>query len=118
MKLYQVINSRTLDIYADKAKITNTFWERLNGLMFLKKMDEYDGLILSPCNSIHTCFMQFNIDVIFLNKSNEVVAFKRNLGPWRLTPIYIKAVKVIELASNQINDDLEVGDKIEVLCLN
>lgn len=114
---FLVKNLRTNETYANSAKIAENFFDRLLGLMFKKNWELYDGLVLSPCNSIHTCFMKFKIDVIFLDKSNKVISFFLGLSPWRLTPIYFKAVKVIELPENAIKGDIQKGDSIEVICI-
>ena len=61
-------------ILGEKIFIASTFLERLKGLMFDKKLGEdFDGMLIKQCNSIHTFFMNYNIDVLFLNKKLEVI---------------------------------------------
>ena len=115
MKRYQITHEG--NILARKAKEAKTFGERLMGLMFLKKMDGYDGLIISPCNSIHTFFMKMNIDVIFLNNKNEVVHIKRSMKPWRMTRMFVGANKVLEFEAGVLGENIKAGDKIS-LCIN
>lgn len=73
---------------------TTSFFERLKGLMFQKKINY--GLLIKPCNSIHTFFMKTAIDVCFLTKDGEVLEIKNNMLPWRMTRMYFKAHKVLE----------------------
>jgi uncharacterized membrane protein (UPF0127 family) len=86
---------------------------RVIGLMF-KKSPKGDGLLLEPCNSIHTFFMRYSLDVIFLNKSNVVVKIIRDLKPWRMTFIYFKARKTLELPAGKLPSDIKEGDVLEV----
>ncbi|HLE10485.1 MAG: hypothetical protein A2504_16235 [Bdellovibrionales bacterium RIFOXYD12_FULL_39_22] len=99
-------------------KEATTLQDRIIGLMFSKTMETFDGLMITPCNSIHTFFMRYPIDVIFLDKNFIVVKIIRNLSPWRITWIYLRAVQVLELPANTIPDNLKINDKIEVLCTN
>jgi hypothetical protein len=86
---------------------------RVVGLMF-RKAPEGDGLLLEPCNSIHTFFMRYSLDIVFLNKSNEVVKIIRELKPWRMTGIYFKAKKTLEVPAGQLPLEVKVGDILEV----
>ncbi len=87
---------------------------RIIGLMF-RKTPATDGLLLDPCNSIHTFFMRYPLDVVFLNHSNEVVKIIRELKPWRMTWIYWKAKKTLELPAGKLPLVLKEGDILEVM---
>lgn len=99
------------------AKIAKSFSDRLIGLMFKLPSSNYDGLIIDSCNSIHTCFMKYNIDVIFINKSDQVVKFIKNIKPWRMTLMYFSAARVIEYESGVVHLNIKVGDQLEVVCI-
>ena len=76
----------------DKLEITNvfmadTFYKRLLGYMFRKK-PHHKVIAIVPCNSIHTFFMKFNIDVLFLNKENMVIKKISNLSKNKIFTIY------------------------------
>lgn len=86
---------------------------RLIGLMF-KERPSGDGLLLEPCNSIHTFFMRYSLDVVFLSKSNEIVKIIRNLKPWRMTWIYFGARKTLELPAGELPPEVKEGDILEV----
>lgn len=62
--------------------VAETFWERLKGLMFVPKQKSFN-LLIKKCNSIHTCFMKFNIDVYCLDKDFKVVKKYTNVKPFR-----------------------------------
>lgn len=95
-------------VIAESAKL------RLIGLMGRERMDEFDGMLLNPCNSIHTFFMRFAIDVVFLNKNFEVIRVIENLPPWRATRPYFRASQVLELAAGTLAGRLNAGDRLEI----
>ena len=102
-------------ILSKNTKVAKTFNDRVLGLMFKKNMDLEESLLIQPCNSIHTCFMNFPIDVIFLSKNNEVVHLIRKMKPWRFSLVYFRSKKVLELRAGTIGDDLYKGDQLEFL---
>ena len=63
-------------ILGEKVLVASTFFERLKGLMFDRSLGrEYDGMLIKHCNSIHTFFMNYKIDVLFLGKCILRVVF-------------------------------------------
>jgi uncharacterized protein len=87
--------------------------ERMRGLLGRKELDSSEGLLIEPCKQIHTLFMKFPIDALFLNKQNEIVAIE-NLGPWRFSKLYRKANKVLELSHNTASRlGLRPGQRLE-----
>ena len=99
MKIY---NSTQNNIIADEVKVAENFFTRSVGLLCRKSILPSEALIIKPCCSIHTIFMKFSIDVLFVNKKNEIVALHQNLKPWRILPIHLRSHYVIELAAGQI----------------
>ncbi len=114
----KIIHAPTKKEIAAQVKVVNGFFDRLVGLMFKKDMRGFDGLLIDPCNSIHTCFMRYSLDIIFLNDHNEIIKIVRNIKPWRMTRIYFNATKVLELKSGVMDSQFCDGDKLEVVCTN
>src|ERR671936_275622 len=56
---------------------------RLMGLMGRRRLPRGHGLLLRPSPSIHTCFMRFPIDAVFLSADLEVLAVRHALPAWR-----------------------------------
>ncbi|MCA1032214.1 DUF192 domain-containing protein [Bacillus timonensis] len=93
----------------------DTFGKRLRGLMFRKKPLHEEGLWILPCNSIHMCFMQFSIDVVFLDQNKRIVKLVENLKPWRMIPPVRNAQSVIELPIGAIQKySFQVGESIKL----
>lgn len=109
------LNTRTGKILATDVRVANTIFARMKGLLGRKELPVGKALWIKPCFSVHTFFMRFPIDVIFLNRQNEVVAVIRDLGPNRVTPLYFKAFSAIELPIGTIADsNTVIGDKINI----
>lgn len=93
--------------YADR------FLTRLRGLMFQPRLAPGEGLMICPCNAVHTHFMRFPIDVIFLDEEARVVHVIPAMAPWRQTPFVRGAVAVLEVAAGAMGATA-VGDQIRM----
>lgn len=106
------INKRTGEQIAQQVEEARTFWSRLKGLMFRKGLAEGHALLLDPCPQIHTCFMRFNLDVLFLDKQNHVVAVLENFKPWRMSKFYRRSHHTLELGAGALRGRVQVGDEL------
>ena len=102
------------------AKIANTFTKRLVGLMF-KKDAKIPLLFEIPKSknrtrsAIHTCFMRFEIVIIFIGFDNEIFEIV-NLKPWKIYTPKLPAKYIIEIDKKYIkNYDFNKNDKIELI---
>jgi hypothetical protein len=66
-----------------RARVADTFFPRLLGLMFRRDLPAGEGLLITRCNAIHTLFMRFPIDAAFLDRDGAVVRVVRDIKPWR-----------------------------------
>ena len=97
-----------------KIEVADSFIKRLLGLMGRKKIPQGQGLLLSPCNSIHMFFMRFSIDVIYLDKNYVIKKIVRNVKPFIGISICLKAESVIEMAAGEADRlDLRIGNVFE-----
>ena len=112
MKAFNTRNGKQL---ADNVTVADSLFTRMKGLLGKADIKTGEALWIRPCTSIQTFFMRFPIDVVFLNKRKQVVAFKRNVQPNRLTPIYLSAVSVLKLPIGTIDaSNTETGDTIDI----
>lgn len=109
----KVVHIRTNEVLGRDVLLAESFFERLKGLMFIKEMRGFDGLLIKNCNSIHNCFVRFPIDVVFVNGEFEVVKILRNFKPWRFSWIYFGAKHALELPAGSVGEEVKVGDKLE-----
>lgn len=105
-------------LISQQLKIAESFFERLIGLMFKEKMEGFDGLLIKQCRSIHTFFMKYPLDIVFMNNEMKVKKIIRNMKPWRMTFIYFTSTQVLELQAGTLPVTVQEGDKLEVLCTN
>lgn len=90
------------EICGVRARVARSFAERAKGLIGTKDLPDGEGLLILKCNAIHTWFMSFPIDAVFLDKNDQVVKIVRNIRPWRfLVWGGFKAVKVLETKSRE-----------------
>lgn len=90
--------------------IADSFTKRLLGFMFREK-PHYEAILIKPCNSIHTFFMKFSIDVLFVNENMEVVRKIDGLKPRRIVMPQRNCIMVIEGAEGTFKDIYE-GNKL------
>lgn len=98
----KLINSATGEVVLDNLEIADTFWKRLKGLQFRKSLPAGTGLLITPCSSLHTCFMRFPIDVFMLDKTRVVVGIRTYVRPWRAVLCDRSTIQVIEVHSGSV----------------
>ena len=100
---------------ATAGRVADTLWARLRGLIGSDGLGPEEGLLIGRCNSIHTHFMRFPIDVLYVSSEGEVVAIDHALRPWRFGRIHREARFVLELPAGTARaTDTQVGDRLEV----
>lgn len=110
-----IINRTRGVALAREVRLADTWCARFKGLMGKKKINPGEGLVLVPCNSVHTCFMRFAIDVVFVNAYGRVLKLYHALAPYRLTVIVKGAAQVIELPAGTVRQSgTQVGDLVEL----
>jgi hypothetical protein len=70
---------------------------RRRGLLGRNSLED-EALVIAPCNAVHTFFMKFSIDVIFVDRQGTVTRVARAVAPWRITAA-LRAFAVIEVAA-------------------
>lgn len=88
---------------------------RALGLMFRRDLPVGEGLWLRPCGSVHTWFMRFSLDLVFLDGGGTVVRVCRGVRPWRLAFGGPGARSVIEVRSGWLEAEAaQPGDRLTV----
>ena len=98
--------------FVDRA---SSFWNRVKGLLGRDSLPDSYALWISPCPAIHTFFMKFPIDVIFVDKDLKVVSIFHSLPSWRIIYGGWKGHSVFELKAAQLkNFNIKKGDQLYV----
>ena len=109
----RVINSTKNCTLAENAVIADRLTSRICGLLGRGSLAPDEGMVLVPCDSVHTFFMRFAIDVLFLDRNRTVVRTVENLKPNRLSPLVWKAFLAVELPANTLSrSKTSIGDRI------
>ena len=103
-------------VVCDHCELADTAPRRMRGLLGRNSLEPGEGILLRPAPAIHTCFMRFAIDAVFVDDRLEVVGVREDLGPWRFARA--KGARcVIELAAGESRrlgiapgDRLALGD--------
>jgi uncharacterized membrane protein (UPF0127 family) len=87
--------------------------ERRTGLLKHSKLNEGEGLWIVPCEAVHTFFMKFALDLIYLDRKKRVRGVRRAVGPWKFSMCFA-AHSVIELPVGTIDrTGTRQGDEVE-----
>lgn len=101
--MYRITTSMNREL-ASHASLADNYGRRLKGLMLRSELPPGHGLIIQPCNMIHTHFMRFPIDVLFVSKEKEILHIITNMRPWRQSPRIKGAYYVVELPAGTVGD--------------
>ena len=108
----RLVDAETGELLIAGLEVADRFWPRFVGLQFRRSLPADGGVLLSPCSSIHTCFMRFPIDVIMLDREMCVVSVKRNIRPWRAVVCAKGTSMVLETIANA--REWSVGQKLRI----
>jgi uncharacterized membrane protein (UPF0127 family) len=97
----------------ERCVVANTMLPRMRGLLGQRSLPAGEGLLIRPAPSVHTFFMRFPIDVVFVSRAGEVLKVSADVGPWRARSCR-GAYAVLELAAGEAERrGVTVGDHIE-----
>ncbi|MHB8171474.1 MAG: DUF192 domain-containing protein [Thermincolia bacterium] len=113
--MWQVYNVSQEVFLAQRVIIADGFLSRLVGLLNRKKLAPGEGLLIKPCQAIHTCFMRFAIDVVFLDRDGWVVGIVEEIKPFRFSSFFKEAVMALELPKATVKKtNTQIGDCLEI----
>lgn len=98
---------------ASQAQAAGSFASRLVGLLGRSSLRAGEALVLDPCSSVHTAFMRFPIDVVYVDRDGKVVKVVSDLKPFRASGVLRGRCSVIELPSGTAASTRTIpGDEI------
>lgn len=107
-----VRNETRGSVLAEVTDVANTSAKRRKGLLGCDALPEGHALWIVPCESVHTWFMKFPIDVVYLDRKHRVRKVCRAVPPWRLS-ICMPAHSVLELPAGVIETSgTQPGDQL------
>jgi uncharacterized membrane protein (UPF0127 family) len=107
-------NTSNAQVVAASVELALTRAERRRGLLGRDGLEPGHAMLIAPCSSIHTWFMRFPIDVIFVARDGRVVKTRAAIPPWRLA-LAPGAYAVVELPAGAIAEaHVSIGDRLEL----
>ncbi|WP_129628193.1 DUF192 domain-containing protein [Candidatus Oscillochloris fontis] len=115
MTKLRITNRTRHTTLAEECEQARNFVARGRGLMGRTELAPRGGMLIEPCSSIHTFFMRFPIDVVFINRARQVVGLHHAMPPGRPYAGARGARAVIELPAGIIAaSHTAVGDQLEL----
>jgi uncharacterized membrane protein (UPF0127 family) len=115
---FRVLNTTRGTLLGDRIGIANTSAGRKTGLLKHLGLEAGEGLWIIPCEGIHTFFMKFAIDVIYIDRKKRVRKVVRQLPAWRVS-LCLPAHSVLELRAGTIDETgTQNGDELEFQALD
>ena len=112
MESVTLMNGRTRRLVASDVELALTRASRRRGLLGRESLDPCAALILVPCVAVHTAFMRFPIDIVFLDQDGFTVKLVADLQPWRMA-VAARAHSVVELAAGSLRRHaIALGDRL------
>jgi uncharacterized protein len=112
--MLQATNVTRGTILATHLELAGSGPSRRKGLLGRESLLPGEGLWIKPCESVHTFFMRFAIDLVYLDRNHRVKKVKSKVGPWRLSAC-LTAHSVLELPVGAIRSSQTArGDTVEI----
>jgi hypothetical protein len=109
----QVTNPARSTVLASCLEVADSGPKRNKGLLGREGLAPGEGLWIVPCESVHTFFMRFPIDLVYLDRKNRIKKVRSAVGPWRLSAC-LSAHSVLELPAGTIRaTQTQRGDSLE-----
>lgn len=109
----RVTNPARGTVLALRLETADSGAKRSKGLLGRNGLGSGEGLWIVPCESVHTFFMRFAIDLVYLDRKNRVKKVRRTVGPWRISAC-LSAHSVLELPAGTIQKtQTQAGDTLE-----
>jgi uncharacterized membrane protein (UPF0127 family) len=112
VEIYNVTRQAPL---ADRARMADSHRSRTLGLIGSPPPGPSEALVIDPSMGIHTWFMSYPIDVVYVGKNDRVLDIDEAIPPWRFGKIRFRAIYVIEMAAGAVKErGIRVGDELKI----
>jgi uncharacterized protein len=99
---YELLDERTGEVVAGEIELAVDSASRKRGLLGRSGLAAGSVLIIAPCNAIHTFFMRFAIDLVFVDRQGVVLKTYRGVRPWRIR-LALGAFATLEMAKGAVD---------------
>jgi uncharacterized membrane protein (UPF0127 family) len=114
---FEVRNDRTGDVLATSVEAALDSASRRRGLLGRRSFARGSALLIAPTSAVHTFFMHFAIDLVFVAKDGTVKKTYSSLPPWRIG-FALGAFAVVELPAGTVSSgDTKRGDALRLVAI-
>jgi uncharacterized membrane protein (UPF0127 family) len=100
-------------VLGEAIEVADTAVRRVKGLLGRECLEDGQGLLFKQCSSLHTLFMRFPIDILFINKKGKVVRAREDVKPFKFVAAPLRAQYALELPAGSIaRSKTRVGDRV------
>jgi uncharacterized membrane protein (UPF0127 family) len=111
----EVLNSSRGTVVGEAIEVADTAARRVKGLLGRDCLEDGQGLLFKHCSSLHTFFMSFPIDIVFLDKQGKVLKTAAGVTPFKLVAAPFRAFFALELPAGAIDRSVtKVGDMLDM----
>jgi uncharacterized membrane protein (UPF0127 family) len=108
-----ILNVTRGTVLATHIDVADSGPKRNKGLLGRKSLEPGEGLWIVPCESVHTFFMQFAIDLVYLDRNHRIKKVRGSVPPWRLSAC-LSAHSILELPAGTIQStQTQAGDTLQ-----
>src|SRR5882672_6201467 len=98
-------------VLAERVAIAESLLARTRGPLGTRTLPRSEALLLRPCRQVHSFFMKYALDLVFVDRSGRVLLTRENFRTNRVSPLVVRAAAVLELAAGSLTDTpTEAGD--------
>jgi hypothetical protein len=107
-----IVNLTRGNVVCEQVVVADRARRRMRGLLGRGSLPPGEGMLLQPSPSIHTAFMRFPIDVVFMDRNLRVIKLVEHLPPWH-TASAMDGRSTLELSAGEIvRRHVQVGDQL------
>jgi hypothetical protein len=111
-----VRNASRGTVLADRVAVAATAVARMRGLLGTGELPPQRGLLLRPCRQVHSFFMRYALDLVFIDRADRVVATLPGFARNRISPFVSTAAAVLELPAGTLDETpAATGDRLDIV---
>lgn len=101
-------------VVCERCALPRSPWSRMRGLLGRSSLPGGHGMLFGRTSSVHTFFMRFAIDVVFIDRDGEVMSVREAVPPWRAVS-QRGARWTLELAAGEaVRVGIGPGDRLDL----
>jgi uncharacterized membrane protein (UPF0127 family) len=113
--LWVVRNATQASVLADRVALASSLPSRLRGLLGTRGLDRGEGMLIRPCRQVHSFFMRYALDLVFLDRTARVLLTIANFATNRISPLVRAADAVLELPAGVLaQTPVTLGDQLHI----